>query len=533
MRGPLLGLALALAAVGASPAFAAELTPAAACAALKGMDIAAAAISLPTKGARVSDAALVADANGQFCKVLGAVAPVDPTAPAINFEVNLPTAWNGKALQFGGGGFDGTLVNGLTVERFGAPTAATPLKKGYVTFGSDSGHQVKGPGADASFALNDEALRNFAGDQLKKTYDVAAALIKRRYGSAAKRTYFDGNSQGGHEGLIALQRWPQAYDGVIAIHPVYDLTLLHLDANHLAKALYATPANWLSPAKAALLYQTAIKLCDGLDGAKDGLISNRAACQKAFTPTTLRCPDGKPGANCLSDAEIATVRTINSEWDLGFPTEAGVRTFARWPILEGGDTRTLFSFGTRPAPGRPPEFGKDAFQAIMGDQTARFVITRDTTFDSLNFDPAKFRARIQAVSKLQDANAADIGAFEKRGGKLILMHGTVDMSVTPYNTIAYYERLQKQYGRPRLDKFVRFYVVPGFSHGGGPFAMSWDALDALDAWVEKGQTPKGMITTDTNKETAGRSRPLCEYPAWPKYSRGDINAAWSYACVTQ
>ena len=533
MRGPLLALAVALAAAYAPTAHAAAPTPAAACAALKGGEVAAREITLPTKGARITDASLANDANGQFCKVLGAIAPVDSTAPAINFEVNLPTTWNGKALQFGGGGFDGTLVNGLTVERFGAPTDPTPLKKGYVTFGSDSGHQVKGPGADASFAMNDEALRNFGGDQIRKTYDVAQALIKRRYGSAARRTYFDGNSQGGHEGLIALQRWPQAYDGVIAIHPVYDLTLLHLDANHLAKALYATPANWLSPAKATLLYQTAIKLCDELDGAKDGLISNRTACQKAFTPATLRCADGKAGANCLTDAEIATVRTINSEWDLGFPTEAGVRTFARWPILEGGDTRTLFSFGTRPNPGRPPEFGKDAFQAIMGDQTARYVITRDASFDSLNFDPAKFRARIQAVSKLQDANAADITAYEKRGGKLILMHGTVDMSVTPYNTIAYYERLQKQYGRPRLDKFVRFYVVPGFSHGGGPFAMSWNALDALDAWVEKGQAPKGLITTDTNKETAGRSRPLCEYPAWPKYSRGDINAAWSFACVTQ
>jgi hypothetical protein len=43
-----------------------------------------------------------------FCKVLGAVLPVDPNAPPVNFEVNLPMQWNGKALQIGGGGFNGT-----------------------------------------------------------------------------------------------------------------------------------------------------------------------------------------------------------------------------------------------------------------------------------------------------------------------------------------------------------------------------------------------------------------------------------------
>ncbi len=36
-----------------------------------------------------------------------------PPRPSIDFEVNLPTAWNSKALQYGGGGFDGTLITGL------------------------------------------------------------------------------------------------------------------------------------------------------------------------------------------------------------------------------------------------------------------------------------------------------------------------------------------------------------------------------------------------------------------------------------
>ncbi len=51
----------------------------------------------------------------EYCKVLGGIRPVDPSAQDIRFEVNLPTNWNHKAVQFGGGSFDGWLgaTNGL------------------------------------------------------------------------------------------------------------------------------------------------------------------------------------------------------------------------------------------------------------------------------------------------------------------------------------------------------------------------------------------------------------------------------------
>ena len=39
----------------------------------------------------------------------------------------------------------------------------------------------------ASFGLNDEALRNFGGDALKKTRDAAIYLIKARYAVDAIR----------------------------------------------------------------------------------------------------------------------------------------------------------------------------------------------------------------------------------------------------------------------------------------------------------------------------------------------------------
>lgn len=135
-------------------------------------EIDASKIELPTSGATISSATIVKsdekdNLNGEYCKVLGAIHPVDKTAPDINFQVNLPVKWNSKILQYGGGGFDGALVsadNGYYGQMVSDPT---PLAQGYVTFGSDSGH-VNSSYWDSKWALNDEALNNFASDQLKK-----------------------------------------------------------------------------------------------------------------------------------------------------------------------------------------------------------------------------------------------------------------------------------------------------------------------------------------------------------------------------
>src|SRR5678815_2193492 len=95
--------AIALLSSAAAPAKAAT-----ACAELAPLKIAPTDIDLPTSGAATTpattqtvpaDPAAPNGAKREYCKVLGAIAPVDRNAPPINFEVNLPAQWNGKAVQ--------------------------------------------------------------------------------------------------------------------------------------------------------------------------------------------------------------------------------------------------------------------------------------------------------------------------------------------------------------------------------------------------------------------------------------------------
>jgi Tannase and feruloyl esterase len=509
------------------------------CVALNHVKIPATSIGLATNGATVVSATFVTatdggNANGEFCKVLGGIHAVDPTAPDIKFEVNLPTRWNNRMLQMGGGGFDGTLVTGLGGASNQIPTSPTPLAIGYVTLGSDSGHETAG-GFDGRFALNAESFANFGRLQIKKTHDVAVTLVQKRYGASPRHSYFIGGSQGGHEALIAALFYPADYDGVVAHYPAYDITLMHLAAQYRARALFRSPDAWISPDTMKTITTTVYAACDGLDGATDGVISNVAGCNRVMSMDALRaklrCPDGRDtGVTCLSDGQLATVETFNTPFSLGFPVSAGLSVFPKLAILDGATF--LNALGQSPVPSKFPT-NQDATQYAEASGTVRYVITRDVSADPLSFDPAKWATRITEVSEIWDANSVDLSPFMSKGGKVILTVGSIDHTITPYNTVSYYERLVTRFGQAVADTFVRFYRIPGFAHGNGLFNAKFDALSALDAWVDGGRAPGTLEAVDVNPENHQRRRPMCVYPAWPQYKgSGDVNAASSFTCVT-
>jgi pimeloyl-ACP methyl ester carboxylesterase len=507
------------------------------CAPLKDFSIPASAIGLPTSGALVQTAVAVGAAdqgntNGDFCKVVGIVKPKNSTSPNLEFEVNLPYNWNGRALQMGGGGYDGSLVTGLTPFTLQPANTPTPLKQGFVTLGSDGGHKGA-QGFDGSFGMDDEALSNFGKESVKKAHDAAMAVIRKAYGRPPERFYFIGGSQGGHEALDAAARYSQDYDGVVANYPAYNVTMLHLGSLNVGSALFANNgAGWMDAKHTKLLTDAVYAKCDDLDGVKDSIIGNVAACIAAFDVKALRCPDGGSGESCLSDPQLRAVAIINSEYKPGV-TIAGADRFPKWALLEGALFADRSNFGETPQPANPLS-GKEPLLYRAGDQTVKFIITRDPKFDPLQFDPKKYQSRIATVASIMDVTDVSLEPFRAKGGKIIMTHGTVDDFITPHNSIAYYKKQVAEFGQSRLDSFMRFYVIPGFGHGFGPFNAKIDSLTALQNWVEKGQPPTGLIAVDGNQgSNAGRSRPLCEWPKWPKFTGkpGAENSSASFTCV--
>ncbi|MCC7461627.1 MAG: tannase/feruloyl esterase family alpha/beta hydrolase [Gammaproteobacteria bacterium] len=505
------------------------------CAGLQDLAIPARSIGLPTGGAVVQAAVAVAagepgNPNGDYCRVNGIVRPHDPNSPFMQFQVNLPLDWNGRALQFGGGAYDGTLVTGLGAFVMQPGDVPNALKQGYVTLGSDGGHQ-SGPGFDGRFGLNDEALINYGQQSVKKTHDAAVAILRAAYGREPRRFYFIGGSQGGHEALDAAARYPQDYDGVVAHYPAYNVTLLHLGSLNVGRALYQNGgAGWMNAAKTRRITGAVYASCDGLDGARDGIIADVSACKAAFDVTTLRCADGSDaGDDCLSDAQLAAVRQITSEYSPGFAV-AGMDSFPGWPLLDGALFR-VSNFGQVRQPANPVS-GEEALLYVAGDQTAKFIITRNPGLDTLAFDPAQWRTRIAAVAAIMDVSDVSLARFRARGGRILLTHGTADDFITPYNTVRYYQQQVRTFGQAGTDAFMRFYLIPGFGHGFGPFDAKFDSLQVLRDWVEQGRAPAQLLASDGNPGVT-RTRPLCDWPRWPKFTGapGTENQAASFTCT--
>jgi len=482
------------------------------CEELEGITIDAQQIGLATGGAVIETASVLQE-PAENCEVRGAIAPVDEAAPDIRFQVNLPFDWNRKLLQYGGGGYNGSVVTGLDPVKFNPEDAPTPLEQGYVTFGSDSGHQSDSS-LDGTFLMNEEALRNFGGEQIKKTRDVAMQLVSQMYDAAPEHTYVQGSSQGGHEAMIAIQRWPGDYDGVIVVHPANSFVGLQLSGNRAAQALYREDA-WLDPSDVELLNPTVLEACDALDGAEDGLVSNTAACGQTFEITSLACDDGQPEHGvCFGDAQIEALNVIDTRTETP-PLQGGAQGFSGWPIFLGADLYGLWGMGTQPQPTVPPTPVENFGLAVLADPAIRYGILRDPGANSLEFDPSQHAERITELSEITDAVSADMSAFADAGGKVLLLHGTTDFAIPFGNTVEWYERVREEMGPEATGEFMKFWLQPGFGHGSGAFQMRWNSLEALEAWVEEGTPPSGLVATDAAEETAGRSMPLCEYPAYP------------------
>ena len=338
-------------------------------------------------------------------------------------------------------------------------------------------------------------------------------VLDRYYGKPPLKSYFQGCSTGGRQGLMEAQRFPDDYDGIVSGDPVYDFTV-QTSAVLRTQFFHADPDSNLLAAQASLLNKAVLDECDGLDGLKDGIVTDPRACR--FDPAALQCKAGQSPPDCLTAKQVATARKAYE----GLKTPDG-RVVA-WPLMRGGEMDWI---GRSIGNARTP-LGSNA---VLGSVGIQVIIYQDPKRDLLTMAPDALVRDIEAnpFTATYEAKDPDIRRFAARGGRLLLYHGAYDPGPSALSTIKYFEAAESKLGG-RAGQ-VELFLVPGMYHcRGGPGPDQFDSLDALDKWVTTAAPP--ALIPASNK-TSDIQRPLCPYPALPAYDgKGDPKALASFAC---
>lgn len=253
----------------------------------------AALTSLSLPNTRIISASQVSG-SVNYCAVVGVidqrVSTQDPDhfTYGIGFQVNLPNTWTGRFELMGGGGTDGSLRN---------PTggAGTELAQGWAVAANDGGHENSLPnpfgwtdtdanaGGTAHFGVDERARENYGYNAMGQTAEIARKIVAYYYGREVEQSYFWGCSNGGREAMVALDRYPDLFDGVIGLNPGLDLPKVAVDGAWIAQSLAPlatrTDVNGnpylpdtLLPQDLMVASAAILQACDALDGLIDGIV---------------------------------------------------------------------------------------------------------------------------------------------------------------------------------------------------------------------------------------------------------------------
>jgi feruloyl esterase len=499
-----------------------------ACAALTGSRLAEGAsvveaTAVAAGALRISDLLTVPNLPG-FCRVQGISRPTADSN--IRFEVWLPrrAVWNKRFLSTGEGGFAGQVRYGGS----GLDAALDEnLRRGYATASTDTGHET----ADPYFAIgHPERGIDYLRRAKHATTVAAKEIIARYYGRPPVRSYFSSCSNGGREGLIEAQLYPDDFDGLIIGAP-WNLQSRSSIAHLWMRRLLSGPGAAVPSDKLAMVHAAVLKVCDDADGLADGVINNPASCR--FDPKMLECK-GADGPACLTSAQVLSLTKI---YEGPRDPRDGSSIFPGFS--PGSETDTF---------GRPDKVSGFPEQFI-----ANFVY-RDPNWDPLTFDIEKDMPATLEAGRIGDAGSTDFDAARRRGVKIIQYHGWNDIRIPPGNSIRYYEAVvSANGGLAKTQDFYRLFMVPGMGHcyagaGASNFGGvgqqlppvrdgAHDLLVALQDWVERGIAPSEFIATkyespDPASSAVQFQRRLCMHPAVAKYKgSGNRNDAASFICV--
>jgi hypothetical protein len=500
---------------------------------------------------------------------------------AINWQVRLPTTWNGRYVHEGGGGLDGSV-----------PGTTTRLLAGYAMGADDSGHNNSAnndplAAGTGSFATDPGARTDFAYQAITDTTSVARELIAVYYNQLPQHAYFEGCSMGGREAMMVTQKLPTTYDGVVVGDPgfklvsmsnqeVYDSQIL----GQLATSMGLSSVNGVPLANNTytnqdlqLVSKAVLNACDALDGLVDGMVNAPLQCTTpVVTPflNAVQCTGAKT-PTCLTANQISTLQKLYAGpvtptgtkpyygwmWDPGIagctsaadcntPTATNIATGWRgWKIgsfqanlatatnnasdFTGGAGGALSTVLAPTGPTLPAPTAAEGLTKILMNYDL------DAYFASLTRTTAKFT--VSSFDQLQ-VDSTDYSLFKANGSKVIIYQPQSGGPFSPLAMIDWYQKLNIASGGTSTDysktqAFARLFLMPGAQHcGGGPSTSTIDPFTSVVSWVENGTAPDQLIgTAPATTPWPGRTRPLCPFPKSARYTgTGSIEVAANFTC---
>ena len=377
----------------------------------------------------------------------------------VGMELRLPlSGWTGRYVQLGTGGFAGTIFPDA-LDGEGA--------RGNVAAMSDSGHV--GDRMEARWAAGDRAaVVDYGYRSIRTTSHAARRLIAALYGRAARYRYFVGCSNGGRQALMAAQRYPADWDGVLAGSPANPWSEQLYRFAALQHRLGSLGAGDLSPVLPQV-ERAALASCPA-GSVREGVALDPRRCR--FAPARLQ----------LGAAATAAVRAI---------VAAGYE-----PTSATGWAGSI----TGPRPG----------QAAFASQAFRYLLQSDPTWSVERFDAVSARKARQRLAPLLDV-APDFGPFRRKGGKILSYFGWADPLIAPRLALDFHRSVARANGAAALAGWYRLFMIPGMDHcqgGRGPVDLGQapghdgaspdadhDIRAALERWVETGQAPERLIAS--------------------------------------
>ncbi|HMB73166.1 MAG TPA: tannase/feruloyl esterase family alpha/beta hydrolase [Gammaproteobacteria bacterium] len=454
------------------------------------------------------------------CRVTGVL------DPEIAFEVSLPERWNGRFYMIGNGGHAGEDLDnpGRAAQR------AQALSLGFAFAQTNTGHYAsEEPGA--SFVVSDpQKAIDYAYRAVHLTAVTAKAITAEYYGRAASYSYWNSCSNGGRQGMIEAQRFPEDFDGIVANAPWVDQTGFTVGAIWNHRALTEAP---VTAGKMALVADRVMAVCDTLDGLEDGLIDDPRACDFDPVRDVPACPAGIDTDQCLTPPQARAVASV-----YGGVVSDGKPYFSGF--MPGSEAVMANLFGGGSGSGWmnvivPAQPGGPAADFGLADNTMKYLVFTPPSpdWDYRDFDFDHDIPMLEAWGALANAKDSDLRDFRAAGGKIIMTYGWADSILQPMMGVDYYESALAENG-PDTTEFFRLFMIPGMAHcGGGIGPDSHDPMTAIIEWVENGTAPESMIASKIVDGEVTRSRPLCPYPQVARHTgQGSIDEAASFRCVS-